>query len=200
MTPESGNSLGKADMKDLASPRILLVRHGKPSLEKKVATMSEWLQGYDEAKIDPRHPPPARLQALAAEVDVWLCSSLPRATSSLALLAPTAKPLVHDIFKEAPLPPVEKPQWLPLGFWLAYLRGRWMQGSLNASESLQDCQKRTQKAVEIIASHTGQEHTIGVMGHGFFNHLMVEVLKTQGWRQTYFGRGFWSHRTLALKR
>lgn len=171
---------------------IILIRHGRPDLPHKAPPLPEYLDTYDQATIDMSLPPPEALLALTRFIDVWFCSPLPRARHSLEMVSPHARPLFDDLFKEAPLPRRPKPTFVPLPIWLAYLRGRWMQGRIAASEPIEECLARSQKAVDTMLSSIPDDTEGALMGHGFFNHLLAQALMDRGWRRAASGRGFWS--------
>ncbi len=177
----------------------MLIRHGRPLLTTPFLNMPSHLKAYDEAAIDTAFSPPKKLFEQLTSVQSWFCSPLPRAQQSLELLAPSVQPVISDLFCEAPLPAREKPRFLPLSFWLAFLRGRWMQGRLSASESYSQCLQRAEAAADFILDYIKTDENAALMGHGFFNLLLSNALKKKGWKQTHSGKGYWSLQRLAKR-
>jgi len=178
------------------SGRILLLRHGRPNLSRPYHPIPTHYRVYDQALVDPSLPPPKNLLQQITQVTKCICSPLPRALSSLDMLLPRVKPIISDLFREAPLPEIPKPGIIPLPLWLIFLRGRWIQGHYSSDESYSECQERADKASDFLLGHIETDSPILLMGHGFFNHLLSQSLQEKGWEQTHSDQGYWSWRTL----
>lgn len=181
------------------SRRLLLIRHGRPEYIPLHKSMNMHIQAYDQADIDLSCAPPKRLWSLLEDVTQWYCSPLPRAISSLTILKPVYKPVISTLFREAPLPLKDKPAGISLKIWLAWLRGRWIQGVLSAQESYDECLERSKSAVDYLLSDMKDKNVAAVMGHGFFNYLMARECIKRGWKQKASTRGYWSVRIMIEK-
>lgn len=176
--------------------QVVLARHGRPVIDRgpvRGDAFPGWLRAYDAAPVDPGHPPPAPLRALAREAGVLVASPLPRAQGSLALLDPRA-PLLSDLLREAPVPGrlgAGLRLWPDL--WFALSRGAWLCGWSPQTESFAQARRRAASAAAQLAALAHEHGSVFAAGHGFMNTLIGVQLLRAGWRGPWrAGGAYWS--------
>ncbi len=168
--------------------RIVLVRHGKPDVEKYTSgedgSYREWLKKYNAAGINKLDKPPAELVKLIGEFDVVLSSDLKRAVDSAQALA-NGKEIIKDkVFREFELPESKRklPRFSP-GVWSLIFRILWFTGYSNKSENFSDAKERIRssadKLIELSEDHSG----IVLIGHGLMNRFIGRELIKRGWKK-----------------
>ena len=75
----------------MAREVLIICRHGKPALSKKVRLnwlgYIDWWKKYDEGGLDKKQKLPKRVSKIASEADVVISSTLRRAVESATLAA-----------------------------------------------------------------------------------------------------------------
>ncbi|MBT9446942.1 MAG: histidine phosphatase family protein [Hyphomonadaceae bacterium] len=178
---------------------IVIVRHGKPEGDRKVAlTWREyivWWQGYDDAGLVAGQAPPESLLAIGREADTIFSSTLRRACETADAVA-RGKPVVRDeVFIEAPLPP--PPIWgrRKPRRWGVYARAAWWLGLSGGRETRRESEQRAEAAAATLASHALRGQNVIVCAHGWFNRMMRPVLLSWGWKCIHDGGDkYWSYR------
>lgn len=163
--------------------KITLMRHGRPehhsSGRLNARALADWCEAYDLAQVS--DAPPDRSVAIARQASVIVCSPLPRAQSSLALLG--LDPVEVDaIFSEVsvPLLPSERLE-LPAFIWLMLLRTLWLCGYASETESLKLARQRAARAAEKLISLSEKGHVL-LLGHGIMNKMIARELRKRGWQ------------------
>lgn len=180
--------------------RIILVRHGKPALSRKVwmtwRGYRDWWQQYDAGGLAETQKMPADVKTLAEMADVLISSPLRRAVETAELLRGVAPDLIDENLVEAALPP---PHLGPLKFrpktWGTLARVVWFVGWSDGMESHKVARIRANKMASKLADHASGGKTVLVTAHGWYNRMLKGSLKKQGWkciRQN--GDLHWSHR------
>ncbi|MTD27503.1 histidine phosphatase family protein [Erwinia sorbitola] len=173
---------------------ITLMRHGKPDHylpgRRSALAMAEWCEAYDLAEICDL--PPERSLRLAADADIIVTSTLPRALSSLAKLGQSASH-VDAIYREAALPvmPLAFPALPPL-LWLPLLRAMWLFGYKGQVESYAQAKQRAIMAAEQLIQLSAKGNVL-LVGHGIMNKLIARRLRHLGWLgEKHASSRYWS--------
>jgi broad specificity phosphatase PhoE len=179
---------------------IVLVRHGRPALSRKVRLdwrgYRTWWAAYGESKLAPGQEPPEELRAIAATATKVLASPLPRAFETASQLAPGTPIVVDDLFVEAPLPAPQIPyvRWRP-GTWNVYSRVFWLFGYSASGESHKHAEVRAVEAAGRLEELARGENLVLLCAHGWFNRMIRKVLRARGWRCVYDGGdSYWAWR------
>lgn len=184
--------------------RIVTARHGRPHVDRSVKITAQeygaWWMNYDLAGLAPDQEPPKELIQAAADCDVVLSSTLPRAIETAARVVDGAKLVPKDeIFVEAPLPPPPV-AWIKLTptTWGVISRAFWFWGfSPNGCESRPETKIRVKAAADLLINHAEQGNNVLLCAHGYFNWMLDRHMVTRGWAKTdhFGGNNYWSHRT-----
>lgn len=181
---------------------IILVRHGKPALSRKVRLTGpgfrSWWQRYDAGGIRAGQVPPKKVVKWAREADVVLSSPLPRAVQSAELAAGRAPDALLPGLVEAALP---SPNLGPLTFrpktWGTIARVLWFVGYSDGMESHTEARARAEAMCDTLADYARDGKTVYVQGHGWFNRMLKGSLMKRGWRlKSQNGDLHWSRRRL----
>lgn len=180
--------------------RIILVRHGKPALSRKVRLTwrgyREWWQKYDAGGLAEKQKMPADVKSLANEADLLISSPLRRAVETAELLRDRAPDLTDEDLVEAALP---SPHLGPFKFrpktWGTLARVVWFVGWSDGMESHKEARIRANRMALRLADHAKGGKTILVTAHGWYNRMLKGSLKQQGWKCiSQNGDLHWSHR------
>ncbi len=180
--------------------RIILVRHGKPALSRKVwltwRGYRHWWQQYDAGGLAETQKMPPKVKRLADEADLLISSPLRRAIETAQLLRGKAPDLIDEDLVEAALPP---PHLGPLKFrpksWGTFARIVWFVGWSDGLESHREARARANKMALKLADHASGGKTVLVTAHGWYNRMLKGSLKKQGWKCiSQNGDLHWSHR------
>lgn len=176
-------------------PSITLMRHGLPDAPASgwltARGFGRWVSRYNAAPVTPACPPPAASLAQARQCQTVVCSDLPRALSSAALLG--AHPAqATALLREAALPAPAAHGLLPLPLrwlhllrlparaWAALARLAWLAGMAPGSEPLAQARLRAAQAAHWLAALATQHGAVLVVGHGVFNLLLARQPARQG--------------------
>ena len=181
---------------------IILVRHGKPALSRKVRLTGPgfrtWWHRYDEGGIKAGQVPPKKVSKWAREADVVLSSPLPRAVESARLAAAREPDAQVPGLVEAALP---SPNLGPFKFrpktWGTIARILWFVGYSDGMESHAEARARAEDMCDVLAGYADGGKTVYVQGHGWFNRMVKGSLMKRGWRlKSQNGDLHWSRRRL----
>ncbi len=181
---------------------IIIVRHGKPALSRKVRLTwqgyREWWQKYDAGGLGSKQKNPAKLRALAKQADLLISSPLRRAVETAELLRGKAPDLIDENLIEAALPsPHLGPIKLRPKTWGTFSRIAWYVGWSDGMESHKDARIRANKMAEKLADHASGGKMVLVTAHGWYNRMLKGSLMEQGWKcVSQNGDLHWSHRRL----
>lgn len=179
---------------------IIIVRHGKPSLSRRVRLtwreFRDWWGDYDEGGIVPDQKVPGIIKKYAAEADVIISSPLRRAVESAELASGRKPDIILDDLIEAALPsPNMGPLKLGPKSWGTLSRIIWYVGWSGGMESHVDARLRAEKMCDILAEHASGGKLVLVTAHGWFNRMLKGSLKQRGWKCVkQNGDLHWSHR------
>lgn len=179
---------------------IIIVRHGKPSLSRKVrlnwAEFRAWWKDYDAGGIVGDQKVPKKVQAYAQQADLVISSPLRRAVESAQLARGKAPDLTDDDLIEAALP---SPFMGPLKFgpktWGTLARVLWYCGYSDGMESHTAARARAELMCDKLGQHASGGKLIFVAAHGWFNRMLKGSLMKRGWKCVkQNGDLHWSHR------
>ncbi len=166
---------------------IIIVRHGKPSLSRRVRLRSsefaDWWVQYDAGGIVEDQKVPKKIRALAQEADVIMTSTLRRAIESAQLASGRAPDIIDAELIEAALPP---PHMGPLKMgpksWGTISRIVWYMGWSGGMETHKDARARAERMCDKLGAQASGGKMVLVMAHGWFNRMLKGSLKKRGWK------------------
>ncbi len=179
---------------------IILARHGEPDLSKNVRLnwrgYKYWWRLYDEAGLKPDQKAPRIIKDLAAQADVVMSSTLPRAIETAERAVGGTVDKLEASLVEAPLPPPN------LGYlrlkprtWGVLARVSWCLGFSGEGESQKQARLRAQKAAKILSDEAQGGKMLFVAGHGWFNRMIRPALLKRGFKCVEdHGDLHWSYR------
>jgi broad specificity phosphatase PhoE len=179
---------------------IVIVRHGKPALSRKVQLTwrgyRHWWEQYDAGGLAAEQKIPKKVKAYAESADLVISSPLRRAVES-AKLASGEDPDIIDLdLVEAPLP---SPNLGPLKFnpriWGAIARVVWFCGWSGGMESHRQARMRANLMSDKLGNYAQDGKLVFVAAHGWYNRMLKGSLKKRGWNcVSQNGDLHWSHR------
>ncbi|MBB4659199.1 histidine phosphatase family protein [Parvularcula dongshanensis] len=187
--------------------RIITARHGKPNLDRNVKITAreygEWWSRYDEAGLEPGQHPPQSLVDLAAECEVVLCSTLPRAIETADAIVNGARIVPRNaLFIEAPLPPPPLP-FIKLSptAWGRVSRAFWFMGyAPRGVESHRQAHKRVRRIADYLINEAQDGDDVLLCAHGYLNWMFDNHITKRGWQRiVHDGENeYWSYRAYRL--
>lgn len=168
---------------------IVIVRHGKPALSRKVRLTwleyRQWWTQYDLSGLAEGQRPPRKLEALVKRAGYVASSDLIRAVETATLAAGRAPDLIDPIFREAPLPSpwLGKIKLRPKS-WGTLSRIVWFCGLINSEERVTAARARAKRAADLLANAAKDNSPVVVFAHGWFNRMMGTQLRRAGWKLT----------------
>ncbi len=184
------------------SDTIILVRHGKPALSRKVRLtwreFRDWWIRYDEGGIKPGQTPPKRVREWAHDADLVVSSPLRRAVESAELAAGRAPDETLPGLFEAALPsPPLGPLKLRPKSWGTVARILWFVGYSDGMESHGEARARADAVAEELEVRAAGGKIVYVSGHGWFNRMVKGSLMARGWKcRSQNGDLHWSRRRM----
>ncbi|MCK5810128.1 MAG: histidine phosphatase family protein [Cocleimonas sp.] len=183
--------------------KITLLRHGKPDFKipKRAAIkdIANAIKGYDNAGIAADSLPPQSAIDMANNVNVIICSHLPRSLESAKKLTQQPIYLSDALFREASLPRPNSNRSFPqlsAAMWLTIFRLLWLMGYDKNGESIVITRKRAKRATETLVELAQQHQHVLLAGHGVFNYLLAKELKKLGWKASKKSpREYWEYTT-----
>lgn len=177
-----------------APQRIYLLRHAEVAIEKpgwgKAGKAREYKKQYNLAPV--KKDIPVEIQSVAdslAAISKIYCSKLLRSQQTARLLFGHRGNCVTDPrLNEIEYPVINNNLLsLPVKFWLSLSRGLWM---LNLNNTGANSFKAEKDRIRILAFELAaiaeKEENVFIVGHGFFNRLMLKALKKNGWKVERF--------------
>lgn len=181
---------------------IIIVRHGKPALSRKIRLTwrgyREWWKKYDAGGLAENQKIPKKVKAYANSADILISSPLRRAVETARLLRGRDPDILDNNLVEAALPP---PHLGPLTFrpktWGTFSRVVWYVGWSDDMETHKAARIRANAMAETLAGHAAGGKMILVTAHGWYNRMLKGSLMKQGWKcVSQNGDLHWSHRRL----
>jgi len=190
------------------SGAIILVRHGRPALSRKVMLSAQgygaWWAQYEVLGLREGQVAPDSLKVLARNAGTVLASTRLRSIESATLVCDGRPFLSEAALIEAPLPPPPWPDWLklPPTAWGVISRFIWWWFDYHAGqESRRQAEARVEAVVDRLVGLTSGGEDVVVVAHGFLNAMIARVLKRHGWRLTENGGyKYWGARRFAAPR
>ena len=188
-------------MKAARPGRIIIVRHGRPVLNRNEGprldwkAYRDWWSRYEQSPLaDGQHCPEALIREISDDA-VLLSSVRPRAMQTADRLARGRDVKRDPTFNEAPLPP---PRWktrhLPKT-WNKIARVVWLMGHHDGDEHVREARKRAGKAADMLIEAAADGRDVVLAAHGWFNRMVRPELKKRGWACVHDGGDrYWSYR------
>lgn len=182
---ETWPSTQKASGRDI----IVIVRHGKPALSRKVRLnwleYREWWKQYDLSGLADGQMVPKKLSRLMQSADAVYSSDLKRAVETATMAAGRAPDVIDSQFREAALPSpwLGKIKLRPKS-WGTLSRIVWFYGLVNSEERVTPARMRAKAMALRLESDASGERMIVVFAHGWFNRMMGTQLRRRGWKIT----------------
>lgn len=183
--------------------RIIVVRHGKPALDRDAGprldwrSYQDWWSRYEAGSLFPGQEVPAHLEREADGQVTFFASARPRAIETAAKIARGRKIISLPVFNEAPLPP---PRWsssfrfLPRT-WNKIARISWLMGNAHGEESVIETRRRAGAAADALIEASAKGDPVLLAAHGWFNRMLRRPLARRGWRCVRDGGdSYWSFR------
>lgn len=177
---------------DVARPgAVILARHGEPDLSRKVRLTADgyrrWWGAYEEKGLRQGQIPPAGLVTVARNAGAVIASTRPRSMETAHAVCAGRAFARDPLFVEAPLPPPPFPSWIRLSprLWGFIARVWWWYfDHHDGQETRGQAEERAGQAATLVADLAREGQDVLVVAHGFFNTMVGEALKRQGWRCT----------------
>jgi broad specificity phosphatase PhoE len=183
--------------------RIVVVRHGRPSLDREAGprldwrAYREWWGNYEACSLAQGQAPPDELRRHAVGDAVFFSSVRPRAVETAVMIAGDRTVTRNPIFNEAPLPPPrwsERRKYLPKT-WNKIARLAWMMGHAGGEESAQEARRRAAEAARLLVAAASEGRDVVLAAHGWFNRMLRPQLSRMGWTCVRDGGdSYWSFR------
>ena len=186
--------------------RIIVVRHGRPVLNRNEGphldwkSYRDWWSRYEQSPLAEEQKCSEALMREIPDDAIMLSSVRPRAMQTAKHLAQGKDVTHHDLFNEAPLPP---PRWksrhLPKT-WNKIARLAWLFGHHDGDEHVRDAQERAGKAADVLIERAGEGRDVVLAAHGWFNRMLRPHLRKRGWTCVHDGGDkYWSYRIYEKK-
>jgi broad specificity phosphatase PhoE len=188
-------------MKAALPGRIIIVRHGRPVLNRNEGprldwkAYRDWWSRYEQSPLAEGQKCPDALVREIPNDAVVLSSVRPRAMQTADRLARGREVKRDPTFNEAPLPPPRwKARYLPKT-WNKIARVVWLMGHHDGDEHVRDARKRAGKAADMLIEAAGEGRDVVLAAHGWFNRMVRPELKKRGWTCIHDGGDkYWSYR------
>lgn len=185
----------------MSEDTIILVRHGKPALSRKVRLTSreyrDWWAQYDAGGLAPNQKVPKKVRRWAEKADVFYSSPLRRAVESLQLVADQEPDFVLPELIEAALPSPPIPFRMRPKTWGTWSRIVWFWGWPDGMESHREARIRANGVAKTLGEAASGGKIVYVSGHGWFNRMIKGSLMKQGWKcAAQNGDLHWNHRQM----
>lgn len=179
---------------------IVVVRHGRPKNldSRKVVNALEfgqWVDSYSNTGLDNSHPPPVATVSKANSCQYVVCSDLPRAIESVAVLVAGRAIEQDPLFRECEMPYM---RWrglkLPVAVWSIVFRLLHIFGYSREVESFKKARARANHCAARLNSLAQEHESVLLVGHGTLNWLISRKLIQGGWStQRRASGGYWSY-------
>ncbi len=171
--------------------RVTLVRHGEPDICRQVRLSAreyvDWWARYETRGLLPGQTPPDCLVATARGAGVMISSIRPRAIETAGAVCDGRAYARDPLFVEAPLPPPRWPGWIRLSprAWGFISRvWWWFFNHHEGQETRAQAEQRADQAAAVLIELARDGQDVLLVAHGFFNGMIGEALRRQGWRCT----------------
>lgn len=167
--------------------KIVLIRHGRPTfhLSEKLhyTELAQAVEGYNNAGLTDQTQPADALREIVAQSSHLFCSPLRRSQESVERLANLTHAVTDPVFSEAGLPVlIPLPFRLSVRNWATLSRTLWLLGYHHDDiESYRTTRLRAARAAEMLISHTTENTSVCLVGHGMMNIFIARCLIRRGW-------------------
>lgn len=177
--------------------RIVLMRHGKPSLPPPKAVSSidfkSWIDAYNSAALCQNLKPTKETVDIVKTCNAIFCSHLPRSFASANLLGIDKVDCIKYELREMEMP------WGHLthikikpAYWAVIFRVLWFFGYANNSESFKDAKLRAGEAALLLEATAKEKCNVLFLGHGMLNRYIAKSLVRNGWQvKKKVGSRYW---------
>jgi broad specificity phosphatase PhoE len=183
--------------------RIIVVRHGKPALDREAGprldwrSYRDWWSRYEETPLAAGQSAPPGLLAAVDRAGVIYASPRPRALETARALAGARQVSCDPLFVEAPLPPPRlspRRRYLPKT-WNKIARIAWLCGHSDGDEPVASTRARAEAAASQLIAAAERGEDVVLAAHGWFNRMLRRPLARRGWRCVRDGGdAYWSYR------
>lgn len=175
---------------------IILLRHGKPSIELngkiRAVDFKQLVTAYAYAGIEDNPPQFLKEQFNSHYI---VCSHLERSIHSARKLGCDDIHLSDKLFAETDIPFFERGYIkLPVIGWLILFRIMWLFGFNKNGESFSQAKIRAKEAAVKLIALAKENDKVILVGHGVMNRLIARQLKINNWTgPTSPGRRYWGY-------
>lgn len=193
--PDPGDSISQ----------IILIRHGKPLLNKKGKFNSrdarDYAHLYDQVGVNKFDP--HKICFINSKIDTVYSSSIRRAENTAELIFRNEEVIISNkVFREfekeiIPIPFLS----LPLDFWLVYARTLWYLRLHHENiESVREAKERSREASSFLRDQSMKDQNVVLVAHGLFNRKLCKDLERNDWIKVYSnGNDYLNIKVLAKK-
>lgn len=166
---------------------IIIVRHGKPALSRKVQMdwrgYRKWWQDYDAGGLAETQKIPKKVVRLAELADVIISSPLRRAEESAERVSGRVPDKIWPELVEAALPsPKLGSLKLRPKTWGTYARIVWYFGWSDGMESHSAARARVETACDKLDIEAAGGKLVFISAHGWINRMIKGSLMKRGWK------------------
>jgi broad specificity phosphatase PhoE len=177
--------------------RVILMRHGKPSLppEKSITSVEfkNWIESYNSAELCENIKPCSKSIEIAQSCNVVLCSNLKRSLNSASILGAKKIFSTEHRLREMEMP-WGKITYLKIKpkYWAVIFRILWFFGYSKNSESFKEAKLRAVHAASLLGSFAKESGSVLFVGHGMLNRYISKCLVASGWQvKKKVGSNYW---------
>lgn len=173
---------------------IILLRHGKPTLELKGNLYSSEFKklavAYAQSGIKDSAPKQLKDYFYSHYI---VCSDLERSIQSAKSIGVKEIHLIDPLFKEADIPCFQQGFIkLPVTVWLVLYRLMWLFGFSKNGESFADAKNRAYAAASKLMTLAEEHDKVLLVGHGLMNRIIAKRLRVNNWTgPTSPGKKYW---------
>ena len=177
--------------------RVILMRHGKPSLppQKSITSLEfkNWIEAYNSAELCEILKPESNSIENAKSCNVVLCSNLKRSLNSARVLGVNEVASTEYNLREMEMP------WGKIAnlkikpkYWAVIFRILWFCGYSKNSESFKEAKLRAEHAALLIECSAQESGSVLFVGHGMLNRYIAKYLVGNGWQvRKKVGSNYW---------
>ncbi len=177
--------------------RVILMRHGKPSLPPQKSVTSQefknWIDAYNAAEICENLKPTPKSVEIAKSCSAVVCSNLKRSLNSACILGVNEVSSIEHKLREMEIPSGNitnlkmKPE-----YWAVLFRVLWFFGYSKNSESFKEAKLRAAHAASLLESTAKENGSVLFVGHGMLNRYIAKYLVENGWLvRKKVGSNYW---------
>ena len=161
--------------------RIIIVRHGKPNLDRDAGPRLNWREyrdwwaAYENAPLDEGQEPPRKLLHAAKNAPFLFASIRPRAIETAIAIAQGRDVKTDDVFIEATLPPPHWPdtrRFFPITWNKIARLARLLGHADEGDEDIKAAKERASRAADKLVATAHQAHDVVLAAHGWFNRML----------------------------